>query len=347
MNNESFLKLLVCPVDKQCLVQIDSYLVCNQGHKYPIVNSIPVILLPNVDQTLWVSKKSWEVANDFVEKKDINDHFFIDTLGLSVNEIETLKKSICNKASAEKTQTIIAYLLGATCGNLYKGMSVDFTKLPIPNFPISATSGILLDIGCNWGRWSISASKKGLSVIGIDPSLGALIVAKELCAYQGIDAKFICADSRYLPFASETFDFVFSYSVLQHFSKRDVIVALKDINRVLKIKGSSFIQMANSFGVCSFYYQLKRKFRKPVDFEVRYWKPAELKKTFSLNIGPSKIHADCFLGLGIQYDNNIQFLSPAKKIIASCSKMLKRLEQRIPSLSLFADSLYVESTKSY
>ena len=343
--NDNFYKLLICPVDKNSLIQKDSYLVCESNHKYPIVNGVPVILLGDACPTLWVSRKSWEVANNFIERSDLVEPYFIETLGLSNEERTALKEITINKPYPRGLEAIVTSLLGAACGNLYKGIKCDLTRLPIPTLPLSKNSGLLLDIGCNWGRWSIAASRHGFNVVGLDPSLGAVIVAKEICQYLGINANFVCADSRYLPFCSEKFDVVFSYSVLQHFSKEDVATSLKEIHRVLQQGGLSLIQMANIFGIRSLYHQLKRNFRKPVDFDVRYWKPDELTHTFNLNVGSSKVYADCFLGLGIQYDNNTQLLYPAKRFVAVYSKILKTLERRIPSLSFLADSLYVESIK--
>ena len=40
--------------------------------------------------------------------------------------------------------------------------------------------GPLLDIGCSWGRWSLAAARKGYSVVGIDPSLGAVMAARRI-----------------------------------------------------------------------------------------------------------------------------------------------------------------------
>ena len=36
----------------------------------------------------------------------------------------------------------------------------------------------LLDLGSSWGRWSIAAARKGYSVVGLDPSLGAVLAAR-------------------------------------------------------------------------------------------------------------------------------------------------------------------------
>jgi hypothetical protein len=40
------------------------------------------------------------------------------------------------------------------------------------------------------------------------------------------------------------------------------------------------VQMASALGIRSLQHQLRRGFRKPKDFDVRYWTPAELLGTF-------------------------------------------------------------------
>ena len=54
-----------------------------------------------------------------------------------------------------------------THGNLYRG--VELTRYPIPSFPLPDGRGrALLDVGCNWGRWTIAAARAGWRPTGID-----------------------------------------------------------------------------------------------------------------------------------------------------------------------------------
>ena len=56
-----------------------------------------------------------------------------------------------------------------THGNLYRGRPLN--RYPIPAFPLGpGEGGSLLDIGCNWGRWTIAAAQAGYRVTGVDPS---------------------------------------------------------------------------------------------------------------------------------------------------------------------------------
>jgi ubiquinone/menaquinone biosynthesis C-methylase UbiE len=109
--------------------------------------------------------------------------------------------------------------------------------------------------GCNWGRWSIAAARKGYRVVGIDPSLGGVLAARRAAKSLSIEADFIVADARHLPFKDVSLDNVFSYSVIQHLSKPDALKSFAEIARILKPSGKSLIQMPNAFGIRNLYHQ--------------------------------------------------------------------------------------------
>jgi SAM-dependent methyltransferase len=206
-------------------------------------------------------------------------------------------------------------------------------------------SKLLLDIGCNWGRWCIAAGRKGYRAFGIDPSLGAILAARRASRDANIAAHFVVADARYLPFRHGMFDVVFSYSVLQHFSRDNAAMALHETARVLKNQGKSLIQMANTFGVRCLYQQLRRGFRKPRGFEVRYWTPSELKRVFGGIIGGTVLSVDGYFALGVQAAD--RSLLPAKyRLVVDCSEVLRRVGRVIRPITLMADSLWVESVRT-
>lgn len=339
-----YLKNLVCPVDKTALEYKNNLLVSASGREYPVVSGVPVMLVEGVDQTIALANASLERARGsehVIDKRA--EEYFLESLGISENEKQGIVKLL--ESQDLKVDPVVQFIIGATSGYAYKDMIGKVNEYPIPELRLPEGNGkSLLDIGCNWGRWSIAASRKGYDVIGLDPSLGAAMSAKRVAGQLGLSIRFIVGDARYLPFREELFDQVFSYSVLQHFSKENVEVTLQEINRVLNPNGKYLIQMANYLGVRSLQHQLKRKFREAEDFEVRYWSIPELKKSFNKSIGSSEISVDCYFGLGLQKSDK-KFMSAPMKIAISVSEVLRKISEIFPPIKYLADSVYVATKK--
>jgi trans-aconitate methyltransferase len=190
-----------------------------------------------------------------------------------------------------------------------------------------------------------AAARKGYLAVGIDPSLDAVLAARRVATRLDVSALYIVADARYLPFAADSFDVVFSYSVLQHLDKEHVKLCLAEVCRTLRPSGSSLIQMPNTFAARNFYSQAKRRFRKPASFDVRYWGPGELKQTFGSLIGPTTLSVDNYFCLGGQ-KKDVHFLPARYRAVVHCSDALRRVSERVPAIKYIADSLYVRSVKT-
>src|SRR5204863_8472237 len=132
-------------------------------------------------------------------------------------------------------------------------------RYPIPVLRLPDGGGRrLLDVGCSWGRWSMAAARNGYRVVGIDPSLGAVMAARRVARDLKFDASFVVGDARFLPFVQDSFDTVFSYSVIQHFSKVDAKQAIGEIARVLAHGGTTKVQMPSQLGIRCLYHQFRR-----------------------------------------------------------------------------------------
>lgn len=72
---------------------------------------------------------------------------------------------------------------------------------------------IVLDVGCGMGRYAEVASRWGAQVVGIDLSMAVEAAARNL-AHRGVVV--FQADVFSLPFAPESFDYIYSMGVLHH-----------------------------------------------------------------------------------------------------------------------------------
>lgn len=315
---------LVCPSDKSELSPSNSSLECVRGHRFPIVDDIPIML-----------KEEAESTHDYIDKT-------LKTVALLKNKDKALSeyKSPNKNGVDEFVQGEIPY----TSGILYLPVQNRLTRYPIPEIRIPDGAGErLLDIGCNWGRWSIAAAKKGYKVVGVDPSLEAILAAKRVSAQLGVKAAFIVGDARFLPFAADSFDVVFSYGVFQHFSKENARISFAEIAQTLKKQCKSYIQMPNRYGVRQYYQHWKRGFTEGEGFEVRYWTPSELISCFRENFGETRLSSDSYFGLGIQM-SDVDLLPLRYKPVVYCSELLRRTSGVVPPLAKFADSVLLVST---
>ena len=183
---------LICAKDKSALTKATSKkLVCAQGHSYPIVAGIPVLLRDEIEPTIKLAQASLSRARALPGSIDKRcPDLYLESLGVS----EAEKNLIVTLADAPATTVdpVVSVILAATNGNLYKHLIGRLTTYPIPRLPLPQGEGkLLLDIGCGWGRWSIAAARNGYKVVGIDPSLGVLLAAQRVAKSMNIDITYL------------------------------------------------------------------------------------------------------------------------------------------------------------
>ena len=314
---------LVCPRDKQKLELSENQLICPQKHIYPVYDDIPVMLVDDAEIT-------HEYINRTLEK-------IADADGAAENK---------GSANGSDQNGIDQYVQGEvpyTSGTMYFSVQHKLTRYPIPHTRLWQGKGErLLDIGCNWGRWSIAAARKGFKPVGIDPSLDAVLAARRVSHQLGVETDFVVGDARFLPFADDAFETVFSYGVFQHFSKENVRISLDEVVRVLVPGGKTLIQMPNKYGIRQYQQHRRRGFTEGEGFEVRYWTPKELLETFEQKIGETKMTTDCYFGLGIQA-SDVDLLPPHFKAVVYSSEILRKISGVFKPLMKVADSVYLES----
>ena len=292
-----------------------------------------------MSQTIGIASASLRCAWADVEGKN-DDCWFVETLGISDNQ----KRDVGTAASrGDDIDPVVSHLVAATSGHLYKNVVGRLHDYPVPEIRLADGKGkSLLDVGCSWGRWSMAAAKKGYMPIGVDPSLGAVLAAKRVAKRLGLPFHGVVADARFLPFQTDSFDVAFSYSVLQHFSKSDARTAFENIHRVLRTDGTFLVQMASALGIRSLQHQVRRGFGQPKDFDVRYWTPTELLRTFRDIFGPTELEVDCYFGLGLQ-PTDARLMSGVGKFLIHTSEALRSVSKTFKPMIYLADSLYLKS----
>ena len=245
--DEELLQLVVCPRDKQELREESDWLLCPSGHRYRILEGIPILLVSEAEQTHYEGTRALAEAAEGNATK-------LPELQAKPGEIDGFVKEV----------------IGATNGSLYQHLVGHLSEYPVPALRLPAGDGrSFLEIGCNWGRWCLAAAQSGYRPVGIDPSLKGIRAARRVAQQLGVQISYLVADGRYLPFRDSIFDQVFSYSVLQHLSKENVGLVLAETDRVLRQGGHCLVQLPNVFGIRCLYHQARRGFRETSGFEVR------------------------------------------------------------------------------
>jgi len=110
---------------------------------------------------------------------------------------------------------------------------IQFDKYGVALSFFDIVDGDILDVGCGTGLLGDFLEKR---IKGIDISSGMLEMAKGRIDY-------IQGDARNLPYEDSSFDFVFSFTVLQNI--RGYEKALKEIRRVMRKRGKCVITFLN------------------------------------------------------------------------------------------------------
>src|SRR3954453_5091710 len=187
----NLMDVLVCPRDRQPLCEVDNSLVCSKGHRYAIVEGIPILLVSEANQTHIEADRALAIA----EGRDQNPLPHIENQGQEVD-------------------TFVHSSIAATNGAFYIPLIGNLKEYPVPKLRLPTGHGTrFLEVGCNWGRWCLAATRQGYEAVGIDPSLKSIRAAHRIAKQLGQKMSFVVADAPYLPFAASTFQTVFSYSV--------------------------------------------------------------------------------------------------------------------------------------
>ena len=326
------LNILSCPLDGAGLTYRSDDLVCENGDTWPVIGGVPVLLRSDASP-----------AHSAIP----------DTLAVAQDDRTTIEERDSELTQADLFRWVEKHLTG-THGHLYRRLRGSLTRFPIPQetlaevCPPGGQPGVFLDVGSHWGRWALAAASLGWRAVGLDPSLRAAIMGRRIAQMLSLDVAFVAGDARCLPFKPESIGIIFSYSVLQHMSRHDVGVVLREIRRVCRRDGRVLVQMPNRFGLRQLFNAVRQRVNRDSNpFRIRYWSPRELKRTFATTIGPTSVSVDGFFSLNPRLED-LDLLPFRYAPLLWLSQGLRRLSSHRPfgAMAWIADSLWVDSRPS-
>ena len=109
------------------------------------------------------------------------------------------------------------------------------SRLAEHEIPLTARG---LDLGCGQAWYVGELARAGFSMTGADYSAGQLVEGNHYLKNEGLQVHLIQSDGRLLPFADNSFDFIYSINVIHHIlSITSQAEAFNEIVRVLKPGG--------------------------------------------------------------------------------------------------------------
>ncbi|MDA2913981.1 glycosyltransferase [Acidobacteriia bacterium AH_259_A11_L15] len=107
--------------------------------------------------------------------------------------------------------------------------------LPVIGSLLPVSGACVLEVGCGAGRWAKELETLGVCYIGVDISHGMLRQARR----QGLSDFFVQSGATSLPFASGSFDLVFTVTALHHIPYEEQPGAIAELVRVTR--GGGFL----------------------------------------------------------------------------------------------------------
>ena len=104
--------------------------------------------------------------------------------------------------------------------------------------------------------------------------------------------------------------------------------------------------MPNTLGLRCMYHQIRRGFRSPIEFEVRYWALKDLKDTFRKYFLLVEVEVDCFFGIGLQY-SDLNLMSKLGKFLIYFSEVLRQVSGYIRFIINISDSVYIRARNKF
>ncbi len=132
--------------------------------------------------------------------------------------------------------------------------------------------GLVLDLGCGTGNYTLELIKRQIKVIGLDASFSMLLLARKKLP----SAYHVQADALFLPFKDNLFDGVLSITLFEFLSSPQTV--LREVYRILKPGGEVVIGTMNTFSLWFLFKRLKTLFTETAYRYARFYTINQLKK---------------------------------------------------------------------
>jgi SAM-dependent methyltransferase len=251
--------------------------------------------------------------------------------------------------------TYVQEMIAATNGRHYQGLIGRLKTLPIPDLPEKVRKEAqsrerkkwMLDIGSGWGRWLLAGANAGFMPVGLELKLEAARVARDLLKREGKRGFVVVADAGKPPFATESFDVIWSFSVLQHLHRKRAKACLERCAGLLKRGGLLAIELPTKFGIRNRFIRHSQE-KEDDDWDswvVRYYTRSEVDEVVGAKFQETEIKAHAFGGIGY-LPVDLNYVPWRFRPLVLISEIFRMISAVFPILSKWADSWYVYARKA-
>lgn len=112
----------------------------------------------------------------------------------------------------------------------------------------------ILDIGCGRGGLSVALRRQGIDVFPLDLRKRNCRITNLRGQRYGLPPKSVNGRGEEVPFGDDSFDLVFCLEILEHVQNH--VKVLKEVRRVLRPGGSSYVTIINKYGYKDPHYNI-------------------------------------------------------------------------------------------
>lgn len=142
-------------------------------------------------------------------------------------------------------------------------------------FALFKPKGLVLDVGCGTGNYTLELARQGIKTVGMDSSFDMALFAKTKAETGGLKANFVVGNAEAMPFGSNAFDGVLGVTTLCFVSNPEM--AITEMKQVLKPDGALVLGELNGLSYWALLRRIKASFKKSSYRGARFFSLRKLK----------------------------------------------------------------------
>ncbi|MBI3399186.1 MAG: class I SAM-dependent methyltransferase [Deltaproteobacteria bacterium] len=127
-------------------------------------------------------------------------------------------------------------------------------------FSLFKPKGLVIDVGCGTGNYTLELARRGVKTVGIDSSFDMIVFAKTKAEREGLKPNFVIGRAEAIPFRNDVFDGILEVTTLCFASNPDLATA--EMKRILKPTGQVVLGELNTLSYWAILRRIKVLFKK-------------------------------------------------------------------------------------